>query len=204
MRGMGYTVKRREGDRDPALRSSVASEEEYLLAFVGELSQRKNQEFLIRSVEGLRREGLPVRLMLVGEGGERSRLEAEVQARGLQGIVTLTGNREPIAPYLAITDLYVSASRIEGLPFNLMEAMEYGLPMVASACKGQTDLLEKQPNALYPVEDEEAFCRLVREAYEKNLRGCGAVSYPILADYTLEAVREENLQMMKEFLSRKA
>ena len=201
MRGMGYTVRRENAQADAALRRKMAEDGEFLLTFVGELSRRKNQEFLIHCVKRLRDEGLPVRLMLVGEGSERKNLEEQIQALGLEGIVTLTGNREPIAPYLAITDLYVSASRIEGLPFNMMEAMEYGLPIVASDCKGQTDLLADHPDSLYPREDEEAFCRRVMAAVEADLRGCGAVTYPLLADYTLEAVYTENLNLMKGFLN---
>ena len=201
IRGMGYTLKRENAEADPALRGQMAEDGEYLLTFVGELSQRKNQSFLIRCVDRLRREGLPVRLMLVGEGSERENLEKEISERGMNGIVTLTGNREPVAPYLAITDLYVSASRIEGLPFNLMEAMEYGLPIVASDCKGQTDLLGDHPQSVYPRGEEDTFCRLVKETLASGKRGVGAVSYPILEAYTLDAVYQENLNLMKGFIA---
>ena len=199
IRGMGYTVSGSELVSDDAFRALYASEKDYLLTFVGELSARKNQIFLIRCAERLIAEGLPLRLMLVGEGSERSALEAEIAQRGLQHVVTLTGNQEPILPYLSITDLYVSASRIEGLPFNLMEAMECGLPIVASDCKGQTDLLEFYPNSLYQTENEDAFCEAVKLAYQSELRGVGAVSYPNLRDYTLDAVLDTNLNIMKGF-----
>ena len=199
VRGMGYTVSGSELRKDHALRAQFASENDFLLTFVGELSIRKNQIFLIRCVERLVAEGLPLRLMLVGEGSERTALEAEIKQRGLEQIVMLTGNQEPILPYLAITDLYVSASRIEGLPFNLMEAMECGLPIVASDCKGQTDLLELSPNSLYQAENEDAFCAAVKLAYESGIRGVGAVSYSNLQEYTLGAVLETNLNVMKGF-----
>ncbi len=205
--GMGFTLSREVCVPNKALRQEIAADGSYLLTFVGELSQRKNQIFLIRCVARLRAIGIPVSLMLVGEGAERGVLESEIAKLGISQFVTLTGNQEPVAPYLAITDLYVSASRIEGLPFNLMEAMALGLPIVASDCKGQTDLLKSVPNCTYPLEDEEAFCNAVKQTYEANLRGIGSVTYPHLQKYTLDAVLGPNLNLMKGFLnyeSRKA
>lgn len=56
----------------------------------------------------------------------------------------------------------VSASRSEGLPFNIMEAMYAGLPVAASAVKGHTDLIASgQTGLLYPYGDEGAFSRAV-------------------------------------------
>ena len=199
IKGMGYTLAADRLERDHALRAEIASGEDYLLTFVGELSARKNQSFLIRCAHRLISEGLPIRLMLVGEGGERAHLEEEILQRGLEGRVILTGNREPVLPYLSVTDLYVSASRIEGLPFNLMEAMACGLPIVASDCKGQTDLLADLPHCLYPTENEDAFCEAIKRAYEADLRGVGAVEYPNLPDYFIDAVFEEDLKIMKGF-----
>ena len=202
--GMGYMLPKEAIQRDTALRSRIARQDDYLLTFVGELSARKNQIFLIRCVKQLVDQGLPIRLMLVGEGAERSNLEAEIQRLDLSDHVILTGNQEPIWPYLSITDLYVSASRIEGLPFNLMEAMACELPIVASDCKGQVDLLKAYPRSLYPSEDADRFCQAVMEAYHEGLRGIGSVKYPNLQDYTLEAVYQADLELMKGILENDA
>ena len=198
--GMGYVLPKDPIAADAELRSSVVGGDDYLLTFVGELSVRKNQIFLIRCAKRLLDEGLPIRLMLVGEGTERASLEAEIQRLGLSERVILTGNREPVWPYLSIADLYVSASRIEGLPFNLMEAMACGLPIVASDCKGQSDLLKNYPNSIYKTEDADGFCKAVKAAYESNRRGIGGVVYPNLSDYTLSAVYQGNLELMKGIL----
>ena len=198
--GMGYTLPGEPIQKDHSLRSEIADEKDYLLTFVGELSARKNQMFLIRCVKKLVDQGLPIRLMLVGEGAERGNLEAEIQRLELSDRVILTGNQEPIWRYLSITDLYVSASRIEGLPFNLMEAMACELPIVASDCKGQVDLLKAYPKSLYSTDDIAGFCQAVSDAYHKNLRGIGSAQYPNLRDYTLEAVYQTDLDLMKGIL----
>ncbi len=198
IRGMGFRFPPELPVPGKELRRRYAPEpEDWLLTFVGELSGRKNQIFLIRAVKQLRREGFPVRLLLVGEGSTRELLEAEIGRLELAESVFLIGNQEPVTPYLAITDLYVSASRTEGLPFNLMEAMACGLPVVASDVKGQQDLLRTAPDCLYPLENLTAFCGAVRRVLAFGKRGRGAVIYPELEQYRLEAVFDENIRWMK-------
>lgn len=182
------------------LRASFAQEGEILCSFVGELSARKNQAFLIRAFKKLRDEGVPAKLLLIGEGAERRTLEALISELSLGNAVFLTGNREPVMPYLAISDLYVSASRCEGLPFNVMEAMDCGLPIVASATKGQTDLLEGTSAKLYALDDADAFCTALREALEGGRLGVASCSYPSLETYRLTAVLEQNRRLFSDLL----
>jgi glycosyltransferase EpsD len=166
----------------------VSSEEDYLCTFVGELSNRKNQSFLIHAVKRLREEQIPMRLCLVGDGENKERLKEEICSLGLEDSVFLPGSTASVGDYLSITDLYVSASVSEGLPFNIMEAMAYGLPIVASDVKGQRDLLENVPQGLYPLNDMDAFCRSVKEFYNTRGRGVQSMEYPNLAQYRLSAV----------------
>ncbi len=182
-----------------ALRQTVASHDADLICtFVGELSARKNQIFLIRAVERLRREGIPMRLLLIGEGSARAELEQEIISRNLSDSVLLLGNRNDVLAYLGITDLYVCASRSEGLPFNLLEAMHCGLPILASDVKGQNDLLREHAEMLYPLDDMDAFCQKVHTCYRENDLGVGAKTYENLKNYRLGSVFETDLTLMTE------
>ena len=200
--GMGFRAPEGLSTPSKELRQQVTEgRDAFLMTFVGLLGGDKNQSFLIRATERLRREGVPAQLMLLGDGVHRPALEAEIQALGLEAYVHLMGNREPAWEYLAITDLYVSASKKEGLPFNLMEAMACGLPIVAADSKGQVDLLEEQPQCLFPLEDMDAFCESVKAVYRESKWGMGSVCYPQLERYTFSAVFASNLNMMKGFLT---
>lgn len=204
--GMGVDFSSAETAKEESLRASYTSKDGILCTFVGELSARKNQIFLIRAIHALRRKGIPASLLLLGGGSERKRLEEEILDLGLSDCVFLEGNREPILPYLAATDLYVSASVSEGLPFNVMEAMSLGLPVWLSDTKGQKDLMIDTPQKLYPLNDMDAFCRGIEEIYEKKEWGIGRCEYPLLKQYRLENVFRENTKifLMEEINEDKA
>lgn len=195
-RGMGVSIDPVIPVREESLRREFAKEGDLVCLFVGELSHRKNQSFLIRAAKRLCDEKVPIRLLLAGEGADRAELEGLIAEDQLENTVFLLGNREPILPYLSIADLYVSASRSEGLPFNIMEAMSCGLPILASATKGQTDLLADTEGVLYPHGDLDAFCYAVKDLAKRGTLGVGSCSYPTLERYRLESVFEENIALL--------
>ncbi len=201
--GMGASLEESAGWPNASMRAQYADENDFVCLFIGELSGRKNQSFLIRAVKRLREEGIPIRLLLAGEGSERENLLMLVKELGLERSVRLLGSVSPVAPYLLISDLYVSASISEGLPFNIMEAMWCGLPIVASDVKGQSDLLEEYPQSLYPLHDEDAFCDAVRRAYCAPTRGAYSQRYPTLEKYYLSEVFESNMKILSSGIPKK-
>lgn len=197
IRGMGLEGKSQ--DTEPLhLRNRLGLlPEDMLCLYVGELSQRKNQMFLIRAFHALRQRGERAVLLLVGNGGERKALLREIRRLHLENTVYLLGEQKKIYSYLRETDLYVSASRSEGLPFNILEAMEIGLPILASRIKGHEDLLGSCPDSLYPDGDEDAFCKCLVERKREGRLGQGSHAYPNLERYRLASVFDENLALLK-------
>lgn len=105
-----------------------------LLLSVGRFTAQKDHRTLIRAVRRL--EG--VRLILAGEGPERSACEGE--ADGAPGIAFL-GQRDDIGDLMAAADLLVLSSRFEGLPLVLLEALSLGLPVVATRIDSAVEAL---------------------------------------------------------------
>lgn len=171
-------------------------QDDLLVLFIGELSGRKNQAFLISCIDELSKRGVEARLLLLGEGNDRKKLEQMILKLDLQEKVFLAGNREPVTPYLAAADLYASASISEGLPFNILEAMDAGLPILASDTKGQTDLLSAYEGCLYPLHDERDFCEALIRLLASRSHGVKTRSYPSLAKYRLSAVFDDNMKIL--------
>lgn len=152
--GIGLNTGRLEpinGTERAALRGKWGvGEHDLLLLYAAEFSGRKSQQVLIRAMTRLPER---VKLALPGQGTLREECVALARELGLENRVLFPGQVQ-MAPWYGAADLAVSASRSEGLPFNIMEAMYCGLPVVASRVKGHTDLLEESgAGLLYPYGD---------------------------------------------------
>jgi glycosyltransferase involved in cell wall biosynthesis len=131
---------------------------------VGTLAQRyKGHDVLIDAVDICIRRGLNLRLVIVGDGRFRPELEARVCTRQLEDHVVFTGHlssADAVRNELDAADLYVSASRTEGLSRAVIEAMARGLPCIATAVGGNVELLDSA--FLVPPDDPEALAAAIR------------------------------------------
>lgn len=92
-----------------------------IVTFVGRLAPVKGLEYLVRAVDMLKGEDLKV--LLVGEGPEREKLEKLIERLDLKDKFLFIGFRRDIPRFLAITNIFVVSSTYEGLPTSLLEAM---------------------------------------------------------------------------------
>lgn len=141
------TGKYRPLDLDQA-RSTQIGPEEMVIGCVARLHPDKDHMNLLEAFSLL--PAGTARLLLVGEGLERSRLEARVHALGLSHRVEFLGERADIASLMPQFDCLVLASRTEGLPLVLIEAMACGVPCVATAVGGVPDLLSPDAGIVVP------------------------------------------------------
>jgi glycosyltransferase involved in cell wall biosynthesis len=118
-----------------ALRGGVVE-----LISVGRLREPKDFITLARALARLRRGSF--RASLVGDGPDRSTIEAELGHLGLTDAVALLGDRSDVPELLARADVFVCSSRSEGMPVSILEAMAAGLPVVASSVGGVPELVD--------------------------------------------------------------
>ena len=203
--GMGIDVARFEkNDKTIAAvqalqREYFLSPQEFVMVCAAEFSDRKNQMFLVRAMQRLKQEGLPCRLILVGDGERFERTKSLAVQLSVRKEIRFPGYTRELAPYFYLADASVSASRIEGLPFQIMEAMACGLPVIASRVKGHEDLVEPDVNGLlFDFDDEGMFCQAVRRLYEdKKLREqMGQAGKKKVQRYRLETVLPENMKKL--------
>lgn len=123
----------------------------------GRLQRQKDFPTLIRAFAQVRRER-PCRLVILGEGSGRAQLQALIAALGIATDLDLVGFRTNPYPFLARAALFVLASRWEGSPNVLTEAMALGTPVVATDCpSGPRELLDGgRYGPLVPVGDIQA------------------------------------------------
>lgn len=177
------------GDGGAALRRALGIDPEaFVLLYPAEFSTRKNQGLLL---EAMAQAPQNVTLVLPGSGDLLDSCKARAHELGLEGRVIFPGYVDGMGAWYEMADCAVTSSRSEGLPFHVMEAMAYGLPVVASAVKGHEDLVEHEKTGLlYPYGDKAAcaahIARLAGDRdYAKTL---GAEGLKRSAPYALELV----------------
>jgi len=104
---------------------------------LGRLHPVKGYDVLVAAMAQLRREGFtpaaPIELTIAGEGAERAALTRQIAAHGLDDVIRLPGFVPDPRTFLAGLHLYVQPSRSEGFCIAMHEAMQAGLPVIASA-----------------------------------------------------------------------
>jgi glycosyltransferase involved in cell wall biosynthesis len=132
------------------------------LISVGRLAAPKDWSTLLSALTRLDSEAF-AELAIVGEGPEREQIEDELARHSLGGRVRLLGQRDDVPRLLADADVFLLASRSEGLPLSVIEAMAAGLPVVASDVGGLRELvLEDETGALVPPGDPAALAEALR------------------------------------------
>ncbi|MFA7059471.1 MAG: glycosyltransferase family 4 protein [Pedobacter sp.] len=115
--------------------------EDFVIGYIGRLVKLKNLETLLNSFHILKAERPNVRLMIVGDGPERSNLESQAKQLGIGEQVEFLGFREDAVAFLKEFDVFVLPSLSEGIPRCIMEAMAASVPVVVSDIPGNRNLV---------------------------------------------------------------
>lgn len=140
---------------------------------VGRLSREKGHADLIQAFPRIRELAgdASLRLLLVGEGPERPRIERLCRALKLSDFVILAGQQDDINRYYDIADVFVLPSHSEGCPNVLLEAMAAGVPVIATAVGGIPEVVTSGRDAiLVKKNDREALAYATAQLL--NDQGC--------------------------------
>jgi len=144
-------------DAPPLSRLEIgASPDDFVLMNVGTLEARKNQLGLLELFAKVVRARPQSRLVLVGEGGDRSKIENRAGESGIAGRLTLLGHRSDVASLLPLADLYVHYAAAENCPIVILEAARAGLPWAAPATAGVVALQQKVGGSIARNRDDVA------------------------------------------------
>ena len=144
------------------------------LLTMGRLTQQKGIDVLLRALTRLR--DLDFALDIAGDGPDRAGLERMAQELGVAERVRFLGwvPRAEIARTYADAAVFVLASRIEGMPNVVLEAMAYGRPVICTRVFGAAELVDEgKTGLLIDVEDEVQLTEALRTLLTSpDLRAC--------------------------------
>jgi glycosyltransferase involved in cell wall biosynthesis len=131
---------------------------------VGRLAPQKNFPLLVRAFARIAKG--EDRLTILGEGGERPRIEREIERTGMGARIELAGHVADTGAWLRRAHVFALSSDYEGVPAVVAEALAAGLPMVATDCSvSMGDMLGNgRFGTLVPVGDEAALAKALDTA----------------------------------------
>ena len=134
-----------------------------IVGVVGRLESRMGHAEMFEAWPSIAAEFPAARLVLIGDGPLRSRLETRARELGLAAHVIFAGNRPDIARALEAIDVVALPSLSEGLALTAIEASAMGRPVVATAVDGIPEVIrEARTGRLVPPADPAALSRAIR------------------------------------------
>jgi glycosyltransferase involved in cell wall biosynthesis len=153
-------VSSQPAEKSAVLRTTLGiSGKDLVLINIGRFSSSKNQKDTLNAFQKLceLNPQINLRLILVGEGPEKSNCESLVENLGLTKSVKFVGFQKNIEEYLAISDINVITSLREGLPRVVVEASLVGIPTVGYQVEGISEIVSDQKSGVVvPQGDLEA------------------------------------------------
>lgn len=180
---------------------SQIPKEKYICA-VGRLTADKGFSRLIKIHKKLLEEGLDHKLMIVGEGAERDKLEETIQETQTQNSVILTGQKENPYPWMRNSLFTVCSSYTEGLPVVSMESVILGIPVVSSVAVVKELFGEEVCGILTENDDaslEDGMRKMLsdQEFYRRAKEGTVRRSKALNGKITVKAVENEFLDSIQ-------
>jgi glycosyltransferase involved in cell wall biosynthesis len=177
--------------------------QEYILT-VGKLIHRKGIDILIKALKIALDQGHAINLVIVGEGQERQKLLLLAKEYGLSGYVYFVGNQphEKVLEFLKSSLFFVLASRAEGLPLVILEAMGCGKAVVATKVDGIPEIIEDgRTGFLVEPEDPQSLAKAIIRLYRdpKQRHSLARQSQEqVIREYSWEAIATRYLNIFAQ------
>jgi L-malate glycosyltransferase len=127
-------------------RQALCPKGEKVIVHVSNFRPVKRAADVMEVFHRLRMEGLPVKLLLVGDGPDRVPVEHQARTLGVYEDVRFLGKQDPVEEILSIADVFMMPSGSETFGLAALEAMACGVPVVASNIGGLPELIDDRVN----------------------------------------------------------
>jgi glycosyltransferase involved in cell wall biosynthesis len=138
----------------------------FIIGNVARMEMRKGHKFLLDAFKKvtLERKDYPLKLLIIGEGEDREKLENYTKELNLEDKVIFAGYREDVGELMAIMNIFVLTSLREGLPRVLVQAAAVGIPLIAFNVDGVSEIIKDNQNGflIRPRDVEQLASRIIK------------------------------------------
>jgi len=158
--------------------------------------EQKNLIFLIDAFCDLTKKNNNIKLILVGDGNFRSKLEKRVRELKLESKIIFTGYQTNIKKYLLTADIFVNPSWYEGMPNTVIEAMSFGVFLLCSDIHEHRFIIDKNQNGiLFDQTSKNDFVQKVLDFYNNKKR-----SIKIAENGRINAIDQYSISKTKKLI----
>jgi glycosyltransferase involved in cell wall biosynthesis len=183
--------------REEARQNCGLRADHVVVGWVGRLVENKAPDLLVRAAAVVMQTVPQLRIVFIGDGPESEDLKRLALALGIEDKMVLLGEVDA-RRFLSAFDVLAMTSRMEGMPYVILEAMAAGLPIVATVTSGVELLIKPKVNgAIIPTDDLEALTtELTALATDPALRAnMGAASRERVAAFSIERMVERTFSI---------
>jgi len=158
---------------------------------VGRLSPQKNFTYLIDAFSKAYLNNNNIRLLIIGDGPLKSELSDQILQKGLRGLVRIVPGKANVFPYFYRSDIFALTSLWEGFGNVIVEAIAFGLPVIASKVPGGvSNILRGGVGDLVSLDDQSIFVKkMLRLIENSDIQDDKMVARKKRAmDYTVEKI----------------
>jgi len=186
----------------------LKAEDGTVVGIVARLDLQKGFEYLLRAARDLCKTTPDLKIVIVGEGPDREKIEEMIEQYGLQSNVILAGQQSNMPAVYAAMDIFVLPSLNEGLPMTVLEAMAASKPVIASRVGAIPSVIKDGENGLLvAAKDSEglrnAIASLLSDPERRRRLGDQAHAW-VSQNYTSEAMALKYREMYEEVLGKPA
>lgn len=173
--------------------------DKFRVGFIGQMISRKNIKDLLDVFAQIHVKRSDVELVLLGDGEERTSLEAYAKSLVCANDIHFLGYRDDRLDYLKSFDIFAMTSTLEGIPRCLMEACAMGIPVVAYNIDGVDQLItHRETGLLAPLKDkdelERHFLQIIDEPETARKLGLEAINF-VNNNYAASRMAKEYMEL---------
>jgi len=177
-----------------------------MLGYVGRIQKVKRIDILLSAFSSVLLSYPDARLVLVGEGDLRSKLESYAAQLGISNAVIWTGFRKDVPHILAAMDIYIQPSSNEGLSLSILEAMAAQKAIVATSVGGASELIQNgKTGFLVPPNSASKLAKqilLLLEQSDVRTQIANGARETAISEFKAARMSGEYLQVYKDLMNR--
>lgn len=175
-------------------------EGDFIVSYIAEYSKRKRQIQLIKELAKTDIRNQNIKVLLIGDDILKGKVQEEIKKKKLDKCIKTIKFTKQINKFLDASDIVISASRQEGLPLNILEAIYKKKIVIATNCRGNRDLITEGKNGFIVNSVDEIYDKIkyVKDNY-KNIQEQYNQSIDI-EDYSSDSVVKKVAKLYKEVL----